>query len=141
MTGKLHTNPAAGGSGCIRSPSPSLDRPTREPQLLRSARSRRPRAKARKTTGAIGRRHPKIAGEPGGKPILIHAGEPISRRLYLSDPQACRHDLHQSTEEILAATLGQFAGELERLLSPVEAEVLTGDLARRLTETHKVDLS
>ena len=62
-------------------------------------------------------------------------------KLFLSDPEAARRDLREGREEILAATPEQFAEELESLLSPVDAEVLTGDLARWLTETHKVALS
>jgi pimeloyl-ACP methyl ester carboxylesterase len=62
-------------------------------------------------------------------------------KLFFSDPEASRRDLREGREEILAATPEQFAEELESLLSPVDAEVLTGDLARWLTETHKVALS
>jgi pimeloyl-ACP methyl ester carboxylesterase len=62
-------------------------------------------------------------------------------KLFFSDPEASRRDLREGREEILAATPEQFAEELESLLSPVDAEVLTGDLARWLTETNKVALS
>jgi pimeloyl-ACP methyl ester carboxylesterase len=62
-------------------------------------------------------------------------------RLFFSDPEASRRDLREAREEILAATPEQFAEELESLLSPADAEVLTGDLARWLTETHQVALS
>jgi pimeloyl-ACP methyl ester carboxylesterase len=41
-------------------------------------------------------------------------------------------------EQILAATPEQFAEQLESLLSPVDAKVLTGDLVQWLTETHKI---
>ena len=62
-------------------------------------------------------------------------------RLYFSDPEASRRDLREAREEILAATPEQFDEELKSLLSPADAEVLTGDLARWLTETQKVALS
>ena len=62
-------------------------------------------------------------------------------KLFFSDPEASRRDLREAREEILAATPEQFADELESLLSPADAAVLTGDLARWLTETHKVALS
>jgi pimeloyl-ACP methyl ester carboxylesterase len=58
-----------------------------------------------------------------------------------SDPEASRRDLREGREEILAATPQQFAEELESLLSPADAEVLTGDLAHWLIESHKVALS
>ena len=62
-------------------------------------------------------------------------------KLFFSDPEASRRDLREAREEILAATPEQFAEDLKSLLSPADAEVLTGDLARWLTETHKVALS
>jgi pimeloyl-ACP methyl ester carboxylesterase len=62
-------------------------------------------------------------------------------KLYFDDPEAARVDLSEGREEILRATPEQFAEELESLLSPADAEVLTGDLARWLTETHQVALS
>ena len=62
-------------------------------------------------------------------------------KLFFSDPEASRRDLREAREEILAATPEQFAEDLKSLLSPAAAEVLTGDLARWLTETHKVALS
>jgi hypothetical protein len=62
-------------------------------------------------------------------------------KLFFSDPEASRRDLREAREEILAATPEQFAEELKSLLSPADAEVMTGDLARWLTETHKVALS
>jgi pimeloyl-ACP methyl ester carboxylesterase len=62
-------------------------------------------------------------------------------KLFFSDPEASRRDLREAREEILAATPEQFAEELASLLSPADAEVLTGDLARWLTETHQVALS
>jgi pimeloyl-ACP methyl ester carboxylesterase len=62
-------------------------------------------------------------------------------QLYFSDPEAARLDLREGRDEILAATPEQFAEELESLLSPADAAVLTGDLGRWLTETHQVALS
>ena len=62
-------------------------------------------------------------------------------KLFFSDPEAERRDLREGREEILAATPEQFAEQMEGLLSPVDAEALTGDLARWLTETHKVAVS
>jgi pimeloyl-ACP methyl ester carboxylesterase len=62
-------------------------------------------------------------------------------KLFFSDPEAFRRDLREDREKILAATPEQFAEALESLLSPVDAEVLTGDLARWLTETQQVALS
>ena len=59
---------------------------------------------------------------------------------FFSDPEASRRDLRKAREGILGATQEQFAEELESLLSPVDAEVLTGDLAQWLAETHKVAL-
>jgi pimeloyl-ACP methyl ester carboxylesterase len=64
-----------------------------------------------------------------------------SFKLFFSDPEASRRDLREGREEILAATPEQFAEELESLLSPADAEVLTGDLAEWLIESHKVALS
>jgi pimeloyl-ACP methyl ester carboxylesterase len=60
---------------------------------------------------------------------------------YFSDPEASRREMAEAREAILAATPEQFAEELQSLLSPADAEVLTGDLARWLTETHQVALS
>ncbi len=62
-------------------------------------------------------------------------------KLFFSDPGESRRDVREGREEILAATPEQFAEDLESLLSPVDAEALTGDLARWLTETHKVALA
>jgi hypothetical protein len=62
-------------------------------------------------------------------------------QLYFSDPEASRLDLREGRDEILAATWEQYAGELGSLLSPADAEVMTGDLARWLTETHQVALT
>jgi pimeloyl-ACP methyl ester carboxylesterase len=61
-----------------------------------------------------------------------------SFKLFLSDPEASRRDLQEGREEILAATPEQLAEILKDLLSPADAEVLTGDLARWLAETNKV---
>jgi pimeloyl-ACP methyl ester carboxylesterase len=62
-------------------------------------------------------------------------------KLFFSDPEASRLDMREGRDEILAATPEQFAQALESLLSPVDAEVLTGDLALWLTETHQVALT
>jgi len=61
--------------------------------------------------------------------------------LYFSDPKAARLDLHEAREGILAATPEEFAQELESLLSPVDVEVLTGELARWLLDSHQIALS
>jgi len=62
-------------------------------------------------------------------------------KLFFSDPEASRRDLREGREEILATTPEQLAEQIESLLSPADAEVLTGDLARWLTETNKVAVS
>ena len=62
-------------------------------------------------------------------------------QLFFSDPDASRLDLGEGAAEILAATPEQFAADLESLLSPVDAVVLTGELLRWLTETHQVALA
>ena len=64
-----------------------------------------------------------------------------SFKLFFSDPQASRRHLREAREQVLAATPEQFAEMIKDLLSPVDAEVLTGDLARWNTETNKVALS
>jgi len=62
-------------------------------------------------------------------------------KLFFSDPEASRRDLREGREEILAGTPEQLAEQLASLLSPADAEVLTGDLAQWLTETNKVAVS
>src|SRR5215467_2392911 len=62
-------------------------------------------------------------------------------KLFFSDPEAFRLDLREAREEILAATPEQLAEMLKDLISPVDAEALTYDLARWLTETNKVAVS
>lgn len=62
-------------------------------------------------------------------------------KLYFSDPEACRRDTREAREKILAATPEQFAEEIKSLLSPADAEALTGDLAHWLTESQKDGLS
>jgi pimeloyl-ACP methyl ester carboxylesterase len=62
-------------------------------------------------------------------------------QLFFSDPEAERRDLRESREGILAATPEQFAEELQSLLSPVDAETLTGDLAEWLLQTNKVAIA
>jgi len=64
-----------------------------------------------------------------------------SFKLFFSDPDASRRELREGREEILAATPEQFAEILRDLLSPADAEALTGDVARWLTETHKIAVS
>jgi pimeloyl-ACP methyl ester carboxylesterase len=62
-------------------------------------------------------------------------------KLFFSDPEESRRDLREGREEILAASPEQFAADLESLLSTVDAEAMTGVLARWLAETHKVALA
>jgi pimeloyl-ACP methyl ester carboxylesterase len=62
-------------------------------------------------------------------------------KLFFSDPEAARRDLRQAREEILAATPEQFAEILKSLLSPVDAEALTADVARWLCENQQDGLS
>jgi pimeloyl-ACP methyl ester carboxylesterase len=64
-----------------------------------------------------------------------------SFKLFFSDPEASRRHLREAREEVLAATPEQFAEVIKDLLSPVDAEALTGDLARWNTETNQVALS
>jgi pimeloyl-ACP methyl ester carboxylesterase len=64
-----------------------------------------------------------------------------SFKLFFSDPEASRRDVREGREAVLAATPAQLAEQLESLLSPVDAEVMTGELARWLTETNKVALA
>jgi len=56
---------------------------------------------------------------------------------YLSDPEASRLELHEDREKILAAAPEQFVEAFESLLSPVDAEVMTGDLLLWLAESQK----
>jgi pimeloyl-ACP methyl ester carboxylesterase len=53
-------------------------------------------------------------------------------RLAVTDKDAARKKLAQDREELLAATADDMARALESLLSPVDAAVLTGDLAKYL---------
>lgn len=62
-------------------------------------------------------------------------------KLFLSDPQAARRNLHKEWEETVSAAPEQVAEMLESLLSPVDAEALTVDLAQWLTESQKDGLS
>jgi len=64
-----------------------------------------------------------------------------SFKLYFSDPEEARRDLREGRDEILASTPEQLAQDIESLLSPADAKVLTGDLARWLTKTNKVAVS
>jgi len=54
-------------------------------------------------------------------------------RLLLADEDAARVKLEKDREEFLAASAGDLAQGLESLLSPVDAAVLAGELARYLT--------
>lgn len=62
-------------------------------------------------------------------------------KLFFSDPEASRRELHQAREEILAAGPEQSAEQLKNLLSPIDAGALTGDLARWLIQTQQTALS
>jgi pimeloyl-ACP methyl ester carboxylesterase len=64
-----------------------------------------------------------------------------SFKLFFSDPEASRRHLREAREQILAATPEQLAEMIKDLLSPADAKVLTGDLARWNTETNQVALS
>lgn len=68
-------------------------------------------------------------------------GNAESFKLFFDDPEAARVDVRESREAVLAATPEQFARELESLLSPVDAEVLTGELARWNLATSKLAVS
>jgi pimeloyl-ACP methyl ester carboxylesterase len=57
------------------------------------------------------------------------------------DPEESHRYLREDREKILAATPEEFAEAMESLLSPVDAEVLTGDLLRWLTQTQQVAVS
>jgi hypothetical protein len=72
---------------------------------------------------------------------LWHPDDCRATGVFFSDPEASRVDLREGCEEILAATPEQFGADLESLVSPADAEVLTGDLLRWLTKTHQVALS
>jgi pimeloyl-ACP methyl ester carboxylesterase len=60
---------------------------------------------------------------------------------FFSDPEGSRRELREDREKILAATPEQFAEAIESLLSPVDAEILTGELLQWLTETQQAALS
>ena len=62
-------------------------------------------------------------------------------KLYFADPEAARRDTREAREEVLAATPEQFAEMINSVLSPVDAQALTGDLAHWLTESQKDGLS
>jgi pimeloyl-ACP methyl ester carboxylesterase len=53
-------------------------------------------------------------------------------KLFFSDPEAARRKLHQEWEEAVAEPPEHLAETLKSLLSPVDAEALTGELARWL---------
>ena len=56
-------------------------------------------------------------------------------RLFFSDPEAARRKAHQDWEEFVAATPEQLAEGIKTLLSPVDAQALTGELARWLADS------
>ena len=56
-------------------------------------------------------------------------------RLFFSDPEAARRKAHQDWEEFVAATPEQLAEGIKSLLSPVDAQALTGELARWLADS------
>ncbi len=56
-------------------------------------------------------------------------------RLFFSDPEAARRKAHQDWEEFVAATPEQLAEGIKSLLSPVDAQALTGDLAQWLADS------
>ena len=56
-------------------------------------------------------------------------------KLFFSDPEAARRKAHQDWEEFVAATPEQLAEGIKSLLSPVDAQALTGELARWLAES------
>jgi pimeloyl-ACP methyl ester carboxylesterase len=60
---------------------------------------------------------------------------------FFSDPEAARSRHREEWEQAVAATPEQFAEVIKSLLSPVDAEALTGELARWLTESQKDGLS
>jgi pimeloyl-ACP methyl ester carboxylesterase len=62
-------------------------------------------------------------------------------KLFFSDPEAARREMGGAREWILAATPEQSGAGIKSLLSPVDAAVLTGDLARWLTESQKDGLA
>ena len=62
-------------------------------------------------------------------------------RLYFTDPEAARRDLTEARKEVLAATPEQFAEMIKTVLSPVDAEALTGDLAEWMTKSQKDGLA
>ncbi len=56
-------------------------------------------------------------------------------RLFFSDPEAARRKTRQDWEQFMAATPEQLAEGMKSLLSPVDAQALTGELAQWLAET------
>jgi pimeloyl-ACP methyl ester carboxylesterase len=51
-------------------------------------------------------------------------------KLFLNDPQTARRRHHQDWEEALAATQEQLFEGMQSVLSPVDAQALTGELAQ-----------
>ena len=62
-------------------------------------------------------------------------------KLYFADQEAARRTLGQEREAILGGTPEQLGEEIKSLLSPVDAQALTGDLARWLTESQQDGLT
>ena len=56
-------------------------------------------------------------------------------KLFFSDPEAARRKAHQDWEEFVAATPEQLAEGIKSLLSPVDAQALTGELAQWLADS------
>jgi pimeloyl-ACP methyl ester carboxylesterase len=62
-------------------------------------------------------------------------------KLFFSDREAARRKHHEEWEEALAATPGQLTETLKTLLSPVDAEALTGELAQWLADSGREGLA
>jgi pimeloyl-ACP methyl ester carboxylesterase len=56
-------------------------------------------------------------------------------KLFFSDREAARRKAHQDWEEFMAATPEQLAEGIKSLLSPVDAQALTGELAQWLADS------
>lgn len=62
-------------------------------------------------------------------------------KLFFSDPEAARRQHREDWEEAVAATPEQLAEALQSLLSPVDAEALTGELAQWLADSFRDGLA
>jgi pimeloyl-ACP methyl ester carboxylesterase len=62
-------------------------------------------------------------------------------KLHLADPVAARAKCEQDREEMLSAGPDELLDELKTLLSPVDAEVLTGALAEYIVEANRSGLA